>query len=193
MAHKLPDEILTAILSPLMEVPDATFASDRWISSCSRTGIAASTLLLVCKRWMRVVTPLLYETVVTRSPAQAIALSEVLRATHDLGGFITKLRVEHGFGDCVPNILVAAPNITDLAINLRLADAEDVAIFAALGSINPCRLIVLELPPWCYGVAPISSIAGQTLAQYLPFWSRLVSQWHSVVRVMLELNGAPKA
>ncbi|KAJ7859823.1 hypothetical protein B0H14DRAFT_3446455 [Mycena olivaceomarginata] len=84
------------------------------------SSVSVSPVLLVCKAWLRVATPLLYNVVFIRSKAQAEALAVALRGLLDPGRFIKKLRVEGGFGAHMGHILRSAPNITDLFISTAI-------------------------------------------------------------------------
>lgn len=106
----LPDEILKEILCLVMSVPDKNFLhgnhGDEFFSGSpfARYGtVSTSALLLVCKAWLRVGTPLLYHTVVLRSTAQAQALELALAQTPQLGKFVrygVYARIYAAFIDC---------------------------------------------------------------------------------------------
>ncbi|KAJ7165328.1 hypothetical protein C8R46DRAFT_839188, partial [Mycena filopes] len=55
---------------------------------------SAYLVTVVCKDWLRVATPLLYNVVLLRSPSQANALEKVLVSHPEFGAFIRKSRVE---------------------------------------------------------------------------------------------------
>ncbi|KAJ7086193.1 hypothetical protein C8R44DRAFT_538296, partial [Mycena epipterygia] len=80
--------------------------------------MSSSSVLLVCKSWLRVATPLLYAVTIIRSKAQAHAFQATLRSTSDLGRFIKRLRVEGGFGAVIYRILQNTPNVIDILIYL---------------------------------------------------------------------------
>jgi hypothetical protein len=66
MAESLPDEPPSEILSPVLQVPDHMFSQISVVSPFGNpASIPASPVLLVCKAWLRVATPLLYNIVVT--------------------------------------------------------------------------------------------------------------------------------
>lgn len=99
MAENLPDELVSEILSPGLRVPDDMSLKTSAVSPFANpASVSSSVVLLVCKAWLRVATPLLYHTVVIRSKAQAGALIPAVKGNHDPGRFIKKLRVEGGFG-----------------------------------------------------------------------------------------------
>ncbi|KAF7295553.1 F-box domain-containing protein [Mycena indigotica] len=141
----LPDEIISEILSPALKVQDDEFSSVSVVSPFAKNvgGESSSALLLVCKDWLRVSTPLLYHVVVLRSKAQAKALAETLEKNNDLARFIRKLRVEGGYGAPMQEILRAALNISELFIsfNIFATDSTD-GMCAGLRFINPKRLII---------------------------------------------------
>ncbi|KDQ59080.1 hypothetical protein JAAARDRAFT_192632 [Jaapia argillacea MUCL 33604] len=145
MADKLPDELIKEILAPVLRIPEDMFtdmgAKSVFCRLNSQAGVC--TLLLVCKRWLRVATPLLYEIVILRSKAQAQALSTVLTTSKTFGTFIRKLRVEGGYGAAMKTVLSAAPNITDIYLSLYLWSDDNVSgLCRSLPSINP-RLVIL--------------------------------------------------
>ncbi|KAJ7627147.1 hypothetical protein FB45DRAFT_1082311 [Roridomyces roridus] len=125
MAPHFPDEIISEILTPALCVPDKQFADTSTDKSVFATCTeSTSSILLVCKAWLRVATPLLYNVVVLRSTAQAKALYLTLMEHPELGSFIRKLRVEGGFGSSMHVILQRAPKITDIFISLNIHGSE---------------------------------------------------------------------
>jgi hypothetical protein len=146
MAEKLPDEIVSEILTLFLKVPEELFSETRSGSSPFVSfSESSSAALVVCKTWLRCATPLLYKTVILRSKAQAQALAAALRKNAELGKFIKMLRVEGGFGSSMGTILKSAPNITDIVISLIIRSADNTSGLAAgLNSINPIRLIISD-------------------------------------------------
>ncbi|KAJ6509137.1 hypothetical protein DFH09DRAFT_999999 [Mycena vulgaris] len=143
MANQAPDEIVSEILSPLLKHSDDVFSdvSEKPLVS----GYSSSTYLLVCKAWLRVSTPLLYNVVILRTTAQAAALEQVLTANPEFGLFIKKLRVEGGFGQAMRTILKSAPTITDLFLKLSIWGSDNVAgLCGGLPLINPRRVILVD-------------------------------------------------
>ncbi|KAJ7155097.1 hypothetical protein C8R46DRAFT_960240, partial [Mycena filopes] len=119
MADKCPDEIIAEILSPALKVPEHLFADLSSKSPFAKySSVPSSAALLVCKAWLRVATPLLYNVVVLRSRGQARALYDALRTKPELGRSIKRLRVEGGFAKIMQSVLNYAPNITDLFLSL---------------------------------------------------------------------------
>lgn len=144
MAANLPDELISEILSPLLKHSDAAF-SERSEKALLQPGYSSSTYLLVCKSWLRVSTPLLYNVVILRTTAQAAALAKVLEAHPEIGVFIKKLRVEGGFGNAMHTILERSSNITDLFLSLLIYGTDSVKeLCSGLALINPKRVILFD-------------------------------------------------
>ncbi|KAJ7433547.1 hypothetical protein FB451DRAFT_1313700 [Mycena latifolia] len=143
--HSLPDEIISEILSPALKVPDDAFSHTSSLSPFSTYSESTSAYLLVSKAWLRVSTPLLYNTVILRSKAQAKALSRALSKNPDLGQFIKKMRVEGGYGSPMHTILKCSPSISDLFISFEIYSSDNSSgLCAGLPLINPTRLILQD-------------------------------------------------
>ncbi|KAJ6541185.1 hypothetical protein DFH09DRAFT_1174702 [Mycena vulgaris] len=146
MAIGLPDEIVSEILTPVLRVPDHVFSDTSTGTSPFATyQESTSAILLVCKAWLRVSTPLLYHVVVLRSKAQVKALDATLKTNPDLGRFIKKLRVEGGFGSCMRGILQNAPHITVIFLSLHIhASDSPSGLVLGLPLVNPQRVIIWD-------------------------------------------------
>ncbi|KAH6909304.1 hypothetical protein BKA70DRAFT_1400209 [Coprinopsis sp. MPI-PUGE-AT-0042] len=145
-SSQLPDEIIKEILAPVLYVSDEAF-SDMSANSnpFAKYDLSTSTILVVCKSWLRVATPLLYETVVLRSKAQAQALSGALKRNEQFGQFIEKLRIEGGYGTFVGEILRRSPFLSELWISTTLYSNESVAGYLkGFQAVNLRRLIVVD-------------------------------------------------
>ncbi|KAF8209332.1 hypothetical protein K438DRAFT_1960329 [Mycena galopus ATCC 62051] len=145
--HSLPDEIISEILSPALRVSDELFRHNNgYVSPFAKYSESTSAYLLVCKSWLRVATPLLYNIVVLRSKAQAKALSLALSGNKELGQFIKKLRVEGGYGAPMHIILKCSPNISDLFLSLEIYSSDNTSgLCKGLPLISPTRLILQDL------------------------------------------------
>jgi F-box-like len=146
VSSQLPDEIIKEILSPALYVSDRAFSSTcEWTNPFANYELSTSTILVVCKSWLRVATPMLYETVVLRSKAQAQALASALKDNEPLGRFIRKLRVEGGYGACLYEVLRRSPSLTDLWISTRLYSNESISGYLkGFQHVNPTRLIIVD-------------------------------------------------
>ncbi|KAJ7611795.1 hypothetical protein FB45DRAFT_1009613 [Roridomyces roridus] len=143
--NSLPDEIFSEILSPAMKVPDEKFADFAVTSPSQEHSESSSAYLLVCKSWLRVGTPLLYDVVILWSKAQAKALAQALSKNKHFGQFIKHLRVEGGYGEPMRTILETAPNIIDLFLSFDISASDDVAgLCEGLAFIQPRRLLARD-------------------------------------------------
>ncbi|KAF7297098.1 F-box domain-containing protein [Mycena indigotica] len=144
----LPDEIISQILIPALEIPDKTFADTSVESPFAKYRTSSSIYLSVCKAWYRVGTPNLYQTVILRSRAQAAALEWTLKRVNGLfGRYIRKLRLEGAYGTAIRTILQAAPNISDLFVAVNLWPGDDsTGLCLVLADLNPRRVILFDTP-----------------------------------------------
>ncbi|KAF7289048.1 F-box domain-containing protein [Mycena chlorophos] len=145
--NSLPDEIISEILSPALRIPDELFADNHSKDSpFAAYSASTSAYLVVCKSWLRVATPLLYNVVVLRSAATAKALARALSENEQLGCFIKKLRVEGGFGASMHTVLRLSPNITDLFLCLDIFSTDKTdGLCKGLSLVNPRRIIFQHL------------------------------------------------
>ncbi|KAJ7056000.1 hypothetical protein C8F01DRAFT_375368 [Mycena amicta] len=145
MSDSLPDEIISEILSPALKVPEHLFSDLSRTSPFAKYSVSTSSILLVCKSWLRVATPLLYNVVILRSKAQSRALHDALKLNPELGRFIRRLRVEGGFGNPLQLILKSSTNLTDIFLSLDIHSSDSTAgLVAGLPLINPARLLIFD-------------------------------------------------
>ncbi|KAJ7915196.1 hypothetical protein B0H13DRAFT_2189598, partial [Mycena leptocephala] len=125
-AISLPDEIISEILTPVLRVSDHLFSdtSTKGRSPFATNTESTSAMLVVCKAWLRVATPLLYHIAILRSTAQAQALAAALKKNPDLVLFIKKPRTEGRYGIAMHHILKISPNISDLVLSLQLYSSD---------------------------------------------------------------------
>ncbi|KAJ7500395.1 hypothetical protein B0H11DRAFT_781005 [Mycena galericulata] len=169
----LPDEIISEILSPALKVSEDIFSDTSEVSPFATYSESTSAYLLVCKSWLRVATPLLYNVVILRSKAQAKALSQALAKNQGLGQFIKKLRVEGGYGQSMHTVLKFAPNITDLFLSLAIWSSDNTAgLCMGLPLINPIRLIIRDSTSMTLNKM-LSNLVNALVAS-MPKWDRLV-------------------
>ncbi|KAJ7765715.1 hypothetical protein B0H16DRAFT_1883141 [Mycena metata] len=187
LAPPLPDELISEILSPALRVSDEVFSDGTYVSPfADPDSESSSAYLLVCKSWLRVATPLLYNVVVIRSKAQAKALGLILSANKLLGPFIHKIRVEGGYGAPLGTILKCSPNITDLFMTLEIwANDSTSGLCKGLGIISPRRLI-LKLDDRRSSNKMAKNLAD-ALLQAIPKWDRLtVAEFPNTVLWLLQ-------
>ncbi|KAH6915580.1 hypothetical protein BKA70DRAFT_1253193 [Coprinopsis sp. MPI-PUGE-AT-0042] len=82
LSTTLPDGIINEILPSLLDAA--------WISLFSCYELTTSTVLIVCKAWLRIATPLLNHSLILRSTAQAQALARTLKEDAQPGHFTRK-------------------------------------------------------------------------------------------------------
>jgi hypothetical protein len=171
----VPDEIISEILSlSAIKISDDAFSDTQEISPFASYSHTTSAFLLVCKDWLRVATPLLYNVVIIRSKAQAQALEAALKSNKDLGAFIKKLRVEGGYGLPMKTILKASPNITDLFLSLAIWSSDGVSgLCQSLHLIDPVRLILYDSDLEPRDNKQNLQLVGK-VAACIQFWKRLV-------------------
>ncbi|KAJ7474311.1 hypothetical protein FB451DRAFT_1248582 [Mycena latifolia] len=167
MADRAPDEIISEILAPLLKHSDEVFSDTSEKPLLPR--YSSSTYLLVCKAWLRVSTPLLYNVVILRTTAQAGALEEVLDANKEFGLFIQ---------NCA-----CAPNITDLFLTLSIWGSDNATgLCSGLPLINPRRVILIDgvrVSPFHLPAKPKKNKQAnklmETLVTVIPKWDNLVT------------------
>ncbi|KAJ7711268.1 hypothetical protein B0H16DRAFT_635735 [Mycena metata] len=175
----LPDEIISEILSPALRVPDEAFSASTFgtwgltlPSPFANFSEPCCVYLVVCKAWLRVATPLLYNVVVLRSKAQAQALAATLTANPQLGRFIHKLRVEGGYAISMHKILQNSTNMTDLFLSVAIPGSDNASgLCRGLPLVDPVRVIIDS------GIGSSLSRGAQKLIQALeeciPKWKRM--------------------
>ncbi|KAJ7213485.1 hypothetical protein GGX14DRAFT_542367 [Mycena pura] len=169
----LPDEIISEILSPALKVADDAFTDTSKVSPFADYSESTSAYLLVCKSWLRVATPLLYNVVVLRSKAQAKALERALVGNKHLGQFIKKLRVEGGYGQPMHTILKCASNVSDLCLTLEIFSQDSTeGLCKGLHLINPTCLILRDVSYKLLKNKMVTKLVGAMAAAILK-WDRL--------------------
>ncbi|KAJ7652709.1 hypothetical protein DFH06DRAFT_532957 [Mycena polygramma] len=170
----LPDEILSEILSPALKVSDDLFSDTYDVSPFATPAVSSSAYLLVCRDWLGVATPLLYNVVILRSRSQANALEKVLQKHKAFGRFIRKLRVEGGYGMAMHTILKSAPNITDIFLSLAIWASDNTqGLCKGLPLIDPHRVILVDP-----GVG--RPLKNKNLTALTKVILRCIPRWHNL-------------
>ncbi|KAI5896305.1 uncharacterized protein SCHCODRAFT_02614519 [Schizophyllum commune H4-8] len=185
----LPAELLHDILAPVIdsETEDQEFRSCRSIpyensGARWRYGNEAlraeerrpPALLLVCKAWNRIGTPLLYRTIILRSKGQAEVLARTLTTlAPDLGSSVRRLRLEGGYGRVVLQILKATTRVSELVLVLSLRSDDSISGLVrglALPAVNPAEIrLICEYE---HDLKKRKTLV-QTLAEAFKGWSNL--------------------
>jgi hypothetical protein len=99
--QRVPEEIMHSILKQLLATTETelcqfpTGGRPRWMNA-PRPAVTCSNLLLVCKRWLRIGTPMLYAFMCLSKPRHTRALACALGADPSLAEHTCVLRLEGG-------------------------------------------------------------------------------------------------
>ena len=107
-------------------------------------------LLLVCRRWARLGTPLLYEAAIVRTHTQLHALAAALHSAQFLGALVRRLRFEASCGAFLDRVVTRTPRLHTLALSLNTPDEHGFHAFpypsrglrAALAQLCLVRLLL---------------------------------------------------
>ncbi|KAF8590410.1 hypothetical protein K439DRAFT_150540 [Ramaria rubella] len=144
MSHRLADELLQIILAPLLHVSDERFTSDSPTAFGSNVNFSSSSLLLVCKRWLRVATPLLYEVVVLRSIAQAQSIVDSFIRNRTFALYVKKIRLEGAYS-CLWEVFRRCSSLHTIFLTLDLyAGVTVTGLCRSLLVINPTCVILQD-------------------------------------------------
>ncbi|KAF9463713.1 hypothetical protein BDZ94DRAFT_598825 [Collybia nuda] len=200
MASRLSNELIRGILLIGLHVPDVMFRDVSPKSPFFRLSHQpTSGVLLVCKSWTVVATPLLYQVVILRSKTQAQALERTLRTRHDLGTFVRKLRVEGGLGSAIHSVLTRSPNITDLCLSLDLRSSDSVTgLVRSLDRINPVCLVIVDPRETEVNNTPLNQLISK-LTSTLVKWTNLnevyvsgmedhIHRWYQITAALIEVK-----
>ncbi|EAU80623.2 hypothetical protein CC1G_10190 [Coprinopsis cinerea okayama7 len=196
---QLPNELLSEILEPFFCVPDDKFSSTEPVSPFSNYGLPSLPPLMVCKLWYQIGIPLLYETVVIRSPGQAYALSQTLEGKRGIwknrrgrraarhGGnsnkrelghakYIKKLRLEGWYGSYSASILeLCGTGLEVLWMTTSLGSREAPTNYdRGLKAVDPVRAILYN-SQLKTGTSKLQKDATSFLKDALESWSRMDS------------------
>lgn len=130
-------------------------------------------LLLVCKDWQRICTPLLYRTAIVRSKGQTESLTATLTTLRpELGVHVRRLRCEGAFGMDLYRLLKATTRLTHLALVLHVYANEGVSGLCRglhLDHINPVVLVIADTMNRSKNRTKLL----QTLEEVVPKWTKL--------------------
>lgn len=193
-AGLLPDELVAEILTPTLSIPLERFNDTGNKSPFNAPDhLSTSVILVVCKQWLRVATPLLYHTVIIRTKRQATSLDKALKSNPSLAKFIKRLRLEDVHGKVFAHIVRISPGIQDLCLCFKVVSGESAshaqmnALTNSLSLINPTTLnvnvtetlfIPNQLPPrsqdWCFSDPSVLHDLETAINENMPKWKNLV-------------------
>jgi hypothetical protein len=185
----LPEELLYEILTYCLTQPLDIFmeykpANPWWRCPGSTGGNESTDILLVCKRWHRVATPLTYRQICLacdQSSAKAARLALTLGEKPRLGKAVRHLKITTTATrqfTSLHDIIKLSPNIEAVYIHMDYAPASHsaIALFSCLlEAMNPSQLYLVDTDTHS-GVSPIdASPFYSTLIYFMRTWSALVS------------------
>lgn len=99
--------------------------------------------LLVCKRWLRVGTPIYYQTIELANIKQVRKLALTFRTNPSLGLLVRNLRLTGGYGVGLQDVVQRTPNVQALYIYpVILAIHNNAGLIRALQLLNPKELYI---------------------------------------------------
>ena len=141
-----PLEVIVEIIKHVLCVSDEDFSSNVYGSKFGRPHEPTSNLLLVCKAWMRIAMPYLYECVVLRTSGQVEAFMDVMNDKvigRELKPLVRRIRLEDHFGMLTKSLLDLFPNILELYIPYPGHGEEDIGgLCDAFSKIKPERIAI---------------------------------------------------
>ncbi|KAF8530004.1 hypothetical protein JB92DRAFT_3139371 [Gautieria morchelliformis] len=172
MITRIAEELLAMILAPSLTVPYGQLTSKSPCAFGSNDLVPSSSALLVCKRWLRVATPLLYETVVIRSTAQSLALASALQSSPSFARYIKNVRLEGAYQGTY-DILSGCKNLSTLVLLLNVySDSRTSCLSRALFDINPTHVFLFD--SGSIDNAKLRKLFT-TLCEVIPTWKNLTT------------------
>ena len=131
MTHEniLPVEVWGTVLQHCFNIHVDKEFSQPWSPLSPLYSRVESQLLLVCKEWYRVGTPLFYETVAVKTNSTMRQLATTLNSNPTLGLMIHNLRLDGGYGLQLHALLKCTPNVENLSLHLDLGVGAPVTGF----------------------------------------------------------------
>jgi hypothetical protein len=144
MITRIAEELLAMILAPSLTVPYTQLTSRNSATFGGNDLVPSSSALLVCKQWLRVATPLLYETVVIRSTGQSDALVDALQSNPEFARYIKNVRLEGSYAGAYDN-LKRCKNLSTLVLLLNVySDSRITSLSRALPLIDPTHVFLYD-------------------------------------------------
>ena len=167
MTDRLPEEILKAVSSLALHVPDHRFRDTSRNPPLARVDASSSVVLLVCKRWLRIATPVLYDTVIVCSTAQAQALVNALLQEPQFARLVKRIRLEINCPPALANIAKWFSALEEVAVAASMGyDARLNNMHKFLRSVNPSA--------GHFTVYNTSSDGWDRIRSALKHWNKLV-------------------
>jgi len=175
----LPEEILQQILHSCVSTPLTPLARPSWhtrrkLTSTIRNRSRAAALL-VCKPWLRIATPLFYQSLVLLNEEQATLCSRTLLANPSLGDYVRSL-VVMGVWVALGDVIKLCPGVESLDLTLDAPrtpvimpqSEKDAMVLYYLTQYKP-RFVTLCLsliiPTWQHLVSSLPAITPRCKPQ----------------------------
>jgi hypothetical protein len=165
----LPDELLHLILAQRLFV-DYDMFSHRSPAQLLARRAEATSLFLVCRRWRRVVVPIVHETVILTSESEVNTFVSMLR---HVGPYIKKLRIEGGYGRPIHTILSNIPRLAFICVSLSIPSKSKAGgLCRGLKLINPTHVVLRDSK--VLGNQGVSNVVDVLIECMTSVWSNLV-------------------
>lgn len=176
----LPEEILSKILALILLIPRDIFYG-------LRCGIVSEDrqrhpyLLLVCKYWLRIGTPLLYESVVLTRTSDTHAVAKLVRSHPSVGKAIRSIKLQSsdgGLEDELYDIVKMAPNIENLYFDgLQLQPRHSLSgLQSSIPALDVKRLHICHI-----NIIHLKAVANKANQLIL---DAMKVHWSSLVRIL---------
>lgn len=143
----LPDDITREILTAAIEPRTMLDTVLNWSSEQPVIKPKAIFLLTVCKTWLRIATPLIYNAIILTTKTQAQALAMSVKADKPLGSCIKHLMVCGGFGKFLKQILSSCSHLHTISLTLDLDSGDsETGLVSGLKLINPTQAVLQNTP-----------------------------------------------
>ncbi|KAH7107277.1 hypothetical protein BKA62DRAFT_682892 [Auriculariales sp. MPI-PUGE-AT-0066] len=153
MSSTLPEELLKEVFALILLVPDHLFHDTSSSSPFARVKASTSSLLLVCKRWLRISTPTLYETLILRSKAQIISFSNAVAADTRLALHVRRVRLEGAVPDVFGNAAKRMVLVKEICVALSSYESRRNGLLQLLRAVRPRKV----------AFAPMQFLASSTV------------------------------
>jgi len=125
MVFQLPEELLIAILSQALHIPDDLLNDTSPTSPFINVEFSTSSVLLVCKSWTRIGTYLLYETVILRTRPQALSLCNTFKQNPSFSSNVKRLRLEGLCAEVLGDARVKLAQLKQLCLALNYTGTRE--------------------------------------------------------------------
>ena len=141
----LPDELVKDVLHSILDIQNHKFHDTCAQSPFAHIVASSSNTLLVCKRWMRIATPLLYHKVILRSPATVLSFCLATRRQPTFARLVRHLRVECACPNIIGDIAKKMKTLQSLHLSLdSLIDEQLLGATKLLAASNAIHVSLAQ-------------------------------------------------